>query len=857
VDNAGNWNSYITLQGQNENATIIQLIDSAPGFQDPANPAATIYTAADNGTNNPSSSTYNALGGGNTAFQNNIMGLTVNTGSNNPGVVGIDYIGSNDTRVSGVSIISNDGSGLYGLNLQRAFEGPLLVSGVDIEGFQTAIPIANSLGVWMEHIRLSRQSVSGIDAIDGSASIRDLQSNNSVPAVRIPGIAGVVSLVDSTLVGGAPSMSAIQLGNAGVPTLFLRNTSTSGYQSVVSQGNQVVPGASLAEWTSTTPTMLFSSTAPTSLNLPVEETPTYTDNDFANWTNVVTWGAQPFDPLVQISTFDCAPSIQSAIDSGFPTVYLPHGIYPISDTIHIRGSIERFLSLGAVLVPLNGQFPSGHPAVQIDNVFADTVFIENLGLSTNFWVLGPNGWESAKFPDTNFIDNSSSTLVLTNAAQIGYANTSVAFGSTVFLESVCGYSGMTFTDQNVFARHLDPENWDTNPHVHVSGGSLWDLGLKIEGSLSPVLLNDSGAATELLGVVGCVFVAIPASIPMFENLESSLSVDSFRTNSFEPEYDVLVQETLGGVSKTLFSPASEDAPTPYYYGSAGSLFVDTQVSPFFDVSYGAYYFSAANLLLAKGITKGCSSVPLDYCPTEPVTRAQMAIFVVRTILGHDPFSGSYSNTPHFSDVSQNDFGFAWIQKLQELGITTGCGGGNYCPDSPITRAQVAIFIVRARYGSSTVFSYPVSAYFKDVSQQQFGFAWIQRMMEDEITSGCEPAMYCPNDPVNRAEMAVFIARGGLNQLLPRDTPMIIGLNPATMTNGTTSTIIVTGLNTNFVQGVTRVNNSTGLIAGPATVLSPTTLTVPITAQVGLAQPAAVWVTTGAEDAVLPNGLLIQ
>jgi hypothetical protein len=36
----------------------------------------------------------------------------------------------------------------------------------------------------------------------------------------------------------------------------------------------------------------------------------------------------------------------------------------------------------------------------------------------------------------------------------------------------------------------------------------------------------------------------------------------------------------------------------------------------------------------------------------------------------------------------------WIEQLYTEGITGGCGGGNYCPDQPVTRAQMAIFLVR-------------------------------------------------------------------------------------------------------------------------------------------------------------------
>jgi len=51
--------------------------------------------------------------------------------------------------------------------------------------------------------------------------------------------------------------------------------------------------------------------------------------------------------------------------------------------------------------------------------------------------------------------------------------------------------------------------------------------------------------------------------------------------------------------------------------------------------------------------------------------------------------------PTFGDVPATDFGFQFIEALAATGITGGCGGGNYCPDNPLTRRQAAILLARA------------------------------------------------------------------------------------------------------------------------------------------------------------------
>jgi hypothetical protein len=199
--------------------------------------------------------------------------------------------------------------------------------------------------------------------------------------------------------------------------------------------------------------------------------------------------------------------------------------------------------------------------------------------------------------------------------------------------------------------------------------------------------------------------------------------------------------------------------------------------------------------------------------------------------------------------------------LYELGITTGCAPQLFCPNNPLTRAQLAIFIIRMRYGATAAFDYPATPYFNDVATSTFGWAWIQRMGEDNITNGCGTMLYCPDDAATRSDAAVFIMRAGFNDLLPATEPVLLSISPATIATGATDTFTVTGVNTQFVQGTTTIAPIPGITVGTVTVTSPTTLTVELTAAAGaVAQPVSVLAITGFppgnEEAVLPNGLVI-
>ena len=267
----------------------------------------------------------------------------------------------------------------------------------------------------------------------------------------------------------------------------------------------------------------------------------------------------------------------------------------------------------------------------------------------------------------------------------------------------------------------------------------------------------------------------------------------------------------------------------------------------------AYYFDAVNELSTHGVTAGCGGT--NFCPEGVVTRDEMAIFIVRSVYGGDNFQ--YSAMPYFNDVNSSTFGFAWIQKLYELGISAGCGGGDYCPTAQVTRDQMAIFIIRARYGATTDFTISSGPYFTDVPSNYFAFPWIQRMKEDSITGGCGATTYCPTALVVRGDMAIFIMRAAFNQLLPAGTPVVSSVAPAVLTHGTSATFNVTGVNTHFGSS-TVVVPTAGVTASNVVVTSPTQLSVTLTAAGNaLLQPDAIYVQTEPEEAVLPNALVVQ
>ena len=164
----------------------------------------------------------------------------------------------------------------------------------------------------------------------------------------------------------------------------------------------------------------------------------------------------------------------------------------------------------------------------------------------------------------------------------------------------------------------------------------------------------------------------------------------------------------------------------------------------------------------NGITTGCGSGPLIYCPENPVTRAAMAVFLLRAEHGAGYVPPAATHT--FSDmpVVGKEWMEPWVDQLYAEGITSGCGAGPiFCPENPVTRAAMAVFLLRALEGSSYV--PPAATHtFSDmpVAGKEWMEPWVDEFYTRGITTGCgaAPLIYCPENSVTRAAMAVFIDR---------------------------------------------------------------------------------------------------
>ena len=187
---------------------------------------------------------------------------------------------------------------------------------------------------------------------------------------------------------------------------------------------------------------------------------------------------------------------------------------------------------------------------------------------------------------------------------------------------------------------------------------------------------------------------------------------------------------------------------------------DEETDGYFSDDDGSVHEPALEALASRGVLAGVECGEGLICPSEPLKRWEMAVWLVRVLDGAEP---STVDTPSFSDVDYDAWWAPFVERLSEMGITVGCRRDplQYCPYNPVTRAQMATFLKRAFDLEPAP-----SAGFIDVSGGSHA-ANIDALAAAGITVGCsrDPLQYCPARSVNRGQMASFLARAlGLVEL---------------------------------------------------------------------------------------------
>lgn len=158
----------------------------------------------------------------------------------------------------------------------------------------------------------------------------------------------------------------------------------------------------------------------------------------------------------------------------------------------------------------------------------------------------------------------------------------------------------------------------------------------------------------------------------------------------------------------------------------------------------------------------------SYQPSWQVTRGQMAVFIARAA-GLPTGPGSVS----FQDVPESYWAYAEIEQCVAADIVQGYadffgdGLDAYLPQTIVDRGQMAVYIGRAAFGTTSGF---YADAFPDVASDYWAADWIQECADANIVQGFPDGKYLPDVKVTRAQMAVFVWRG----LVRDDGDVVLG-----------------------------------------------------------------------------------
>ena len=181
---------------------------------------------------------------------------------------------------------------------------------------------------------------------------------------------------------------------------------------------------------------------------------------------------------------------------------------------------------------------------------------------------------------------------------------------------------------------------------------------------------------------------------------------------------------------------------------------------FADVPRSHPFYASIEALYQHGLTAGCRAQPLLFCPDQPMTRAQSAVFLER---GHHTadYLPADPSAPHFSDTPLPAWFTNWVEGLWLDGYTSGCGLNppRYCPDGVHNRVEGAVFAMRMKGGPSYQPT-PAQGLFADLPGTEWGAKWAEAAYNAGLIEPCgeAPLRFCPDDPVTRGLAASIIVR---------------------------------------------------------------------------------------------------
>ncbi|MBE3568923.1 MAG: S-layer homology domain-containing protein [Bacillales bacterium] len=179
---------------------------------------------------------------------------------------------------------------------------------------------------------------------------------------------------------------------------------------------------------------------------------------------------------------------------------------------------------------------------------------------------------------------------------------------------------------------------------------------------------------------------------------------------------------------------------------AGAIPAFAADSDFRDVPKSSYAYSAIVELAERGVVSGYSDG--TFHPNETVTRGQFAGMIARAF-------NLPKGSSHFKDVPKSKALYEEISKAADAGIIKGTGG-NFYPDCPVTRADMAVMLDRAMNLKGN-FKEEGNLKFKD-NVPAYALESVKRMVSYGVIQGKTNGTFAPGEYADRASSSVLVSR---------------------------------------------------------------------------------------------------
>ena len=180
------------------------------------------------------------------------------------------------------------------------------------------------------------------------------------------------------------------------------------------------------------------------------------------------------------------------------------------------------------------------------------------------------------------------------------------------------------------------------------------------------------------------------------------------------------------------------------------------LADFTDVPEDNIFHGDVAKIFRAGITPGAAAATTARAP--PCRRQQMAVFLLKAEhgSGYRPAATARVSSTTCRARAPTPTGSS---SSRPRGSPPGAAATDFCPASPVTRQQMAVFLLKTEHGSAYVPPTCIG-FFDDVACPGTYTDWIEQLHAEQVTGGCQvsPPLYCPSNPVNRGQMATFLVK---------------------------------------------------------------------------------------------------